>query len=72
MDKEQVREEEGSAERPGGIGVRRGMGDVLAQFSSIQLHSQLPCRCLSWDIGARLRPWRKQDEILTWDLGAGV
>lgn len=70
VDKEQVRKEEGSAERDAGMGVRRIVGNVLVQFSSIQLHSQLPCRLLSWDTGARFRPWRKQDETLAWDLGA--
>lgn len=71
-DKEQVRKKEGSAERPAGIAVRRVVSNMLAQFSSMQLHSQLPCKCLSWDRGARLRPQRKQDEILPWDLGTEV
>lgn len=65
VDKEQVRKEEGSAERPAGIGVRRVVGNVLFQFSTIQLHSQLPCRCLSWDKGAI----EEEDETLAWDLG---
>lgn len=72
VDKDQIRKEEGPAETPAGAGVRRTVGHVLAQFSTIQLHSQLPCRCLSWDTGARLRQQRKQDETLAWDLGAEV